>query len=381
MDSLTTHHFVAKAQAAFLKSAKLNLEEGTAVIIMDFAENYSFLVQDAVQGFHWENSQATIHPFAVYYRDEDNTVAHISICIISDCMQHNSITVYGFMSAMIKYIKTKIRELKRIQYFSDGCAAQYKNFKNFINLCSHVDDFSVCAEWHFFATCHGKNTCDAIGGTIKRLAARASLQRSVDNQILTPRKLFEWADATVKGIHCLYVSQEEISGHAELQTARFMNAKTVPGTREHHCFLPIDNSTLKMSRVSEDRLTNFSVASVSQTHSTSASQLCPQPTTMNPGQYITCMYDQHWWLGVIIASSSDSEDEVHVKFMHPHGPATSFSWPIRDDLCWVPIPHVLCIVSPPSTGTSGRMYVLPSEITELVSQKCETFLEQLRGQI
>ena len=52
MDSLTTHHFVAKAQAAFLRSAKLNLEEGTAVIIMDFAENYSFLVQDAVQGFH-----------------------------------------------------------------------------------------------------------------------------------------------------------------------------------------------------------------------------------------------------------------------------------------------------------------------------------------
>ena len=136
-----------------------------------------------------------------------------------------------------------------------------------------------------------------------------------------------------------------------------------------------------MSRVSEDRLTNFSVASVSQTHLTGASLLCPQPTAMNAGQYITCMYDQHWWLGVIIASSQDSEDEVHVKFMHPHGPAMSFRWPIRDDLCWVPIPHVLCTVSPPSTGTSGRMYVFPSEITELVSQKCGTFLEQLLGQI
>jgi hypothetical protein len=34
----------------------------------DFAENYSFIVKDAAQGFHWENSQATLHPFLAYYR-------------------------------------------------------------------------------------------------------------------------------------------------------------------------------------------------------------------------------------------------------------------------------------------------------------------------
>ena len=41
------------------------------------------------------------------------------------------------------------------------------------------------AEWHFFATSHGKSPCDGIGGTTKRLAARASLQSAADNQILT----------------------------------------------------------------------------------------------------------------------------------------------------------------------------------------------------
>ena len=32
------------------------------MVTADFSENYSFVLQDAVQGFHWNNAQATIHP-------------------------------------------------------------------------------------------------------------------------------------------------------------------------------------------------------------------------------------------------------------------------------------------------------------------------------
>ena len=133
-----------------------------------------------------------------------------------------------------------------------------------------------------------------------------------------------------------------------------------------------------MSRVSEDRLTNCVVASVGHRDSTSASQCSTQLQIMNPGQYIACMYDGHWWLGNIITCGSESEpNEIHIsKFMHQHGPAASFSWPIRDDVCWVPIPHVLCTVSPPSTTMSGRLYVLPSQLTDLLSQNCAIFLER-----
>ena len=38
------------------------------MIMFDFAENYSFMVQDEVQGFHWNNAQATLHPFLIYSR-------------------------------------------------------------------------------------------------------------------------------------------------------------------------------------------------------------------------------------------------------------------------------------------------------------------------
>ena len=38
------------------------LPENAAIILLDLAENYSFIVQDAIQSFHWNNLQATIHP-------------------------------------------------------------------------------------------------------------------------------------------------------------------------------------------------------------------------------------------------------------------------------------------------------------------------------
>ena len=74
IDQLTTHHYVARNQSNYLKHLKVTLEPKQAIIILDFAENYSFIVQDAIQGFHWNNSQATLHPFAVYYRDGDNEI-------------------------------------------------------------------------------------------------------------------------------------------------------------------------------------------------------------------------------------------------------------------------------------------------------------------
>jgi len=75
----------------------------------------------------------------------------------------------------------------------------------FINL---LQDFKLAAEWHFFPTSHGKGPCDGIGGTLKRLAARASLQR-VNNPIRSPEELFTWATEALPNITCRYSTNEE----------------------------------------------------------------------------------------------------------------------------------------------------------------------------
>jgi len=53
--------------------------------------------------------------------------------------------------------------------------------KKFINLCYYEEDFGIPAEWHFSATSHGKGASDGVGGTVKRLTARASLQRPLSD--------------------------------------------------------------------------------------------------------------------------------------------------------------------------------------------------------
>lgn len=240
METLTTHDFIAKAQSAFLSSCKANLPEDTALVLLDFAENYSFIVQDAIQGHHWNNSQATLHPFAIYHQPKDGKLQCLSVCVVSDCMQHDSITVHVFIGVVLKYIKQCYPYIKTIKYFSDGAASQYKNFKNFSNLMHHQEDFNgLSAEWHFFATSHGKSPCDGIGGTVKRLVARTSLQAANSNHILTPEQLFEWAAVNITGIKFFFVPNSDIQLKTTDQELRFTDAKKVGRCSVLHTALPL----------------------------------------------------------------------------------------------------------------------------------------------
>ena len=55
MDELITHHFIAKEQAKFLEKEKENIPIEVVIVHVDFSQNYSFIIQDAVQEFHWNN--------------------------------------------------------------------------------------------------------------------------------------------------------------------------------------------------------------------------------------------------------------------------------------------------------------------------------------
>ena len=48
----------------------------------DFAENFTFVMQDEVQLYHWNNAQATIHPF-VWYWLEKGVSKHVSCVAVS----------------------------------------------------------------------------------------------------------------------------------------------------------------------------------------------------------------------------------------------------------------------------------------------------------
>ena len=63
----------------------------------------------------------------------------------------------------------------------------------------------ISTEWHFFTTSYENILCDAIGGTVKQLAASHSLKATFEGHIVTPFKLYyyDWAKNKIAVIRFL----------------------------------------------------------------------------------------------------------------------------------------------------------------------------------
>ena len=226
-----------------------------------------------------------------------------------------------------------------------------------MNLCNHEIDFGVPAEWHFFATSHGKGPCDGVGGTVKRLAARASLQRPLDDQILTPRQLFDFAVAEIQSVNFYYATVDEYEREAHFLNTRFESARTIAGTHRLHCFLPVSAEVMEVR--------DFSLSPVKRleqvVHRTDSDAM----NIARINGYVTAIYDGSWWLAYVLNTLSDSA-EVELNFLHPHGPSRSFSYPSRPDKLVISLHDILMVVDPKTV--TGRMYTLSSEEMAVATQ-------------
>lgn len=262
LEKLKLHDLISKMQSAFFKEKRLSIQPGEIVIGGDFSENYTPVVQDAVQSHHWNKQGTTIHPWIVYYNDEGQ-ISSKSFAMISDRIIHDPAAINLFQKVLINYIIGDLNiQVNKIFYFTDGCPNQYKCCKNFVNLLYHKADFGVDAEWHFFATSHGKGPYDGIGGTIKRLACQESLRRPKEGQIQTPKDLYNFCSENITGIKTFFISNSEIIEHLGCLQLRFAKAKTLVGTKKFHSFVPISENLTDIKCKSFSTSANFKVKSV-----------------------------------------------------------------------------------------------------------------------
>lgn len=89
----------------------------------------------------------------------------------------------------------------------------------------------IIVTWCFYATSHGKSTCDAIGAHVKRCAVKASLQRPVENQITDAYKLFDFCQTSElsKTVQFLFISKADVDLRRE--TDKKIVGLPIPGTR------------------------------------------------------------------------------------------------------------------------------------------------------
>ena len=361
--ALKAHSYITKAQNQYFKALKENLQSDQAIVILDFAENYSFVVQDEVQGFHWNNDQCSIHPVAVYLKNEDGHGCYEkSLCIISDDRTHD----VDFVQQVIKLTCKNINEIskstvKKIFYFTDGCGGQYKNCKNFLNLCNHEKYFDISAEWCFFATSHGKNSCDGIGGSVKRTVARASLQRPFESQILSAEAVFQFCLEKMPAIKFEFLESATLVCIRATEAKRYKLAKTIPGTMGFHSFVPMNDANLSVQSKRISTSENISI-----THSFVPKRNRKPPNNTILKGYVLCQYDESFWIGYIL-KVNEQEKDCDIKFLHPQFPSRSYHWPHSMDLCSIPNDNIVANIE--LHTESGRQYKLnDKDMSNLVQQ-------------
>lgn len=72
-------HYIVLNINNYPKETKENLEYGQLGILIVFAGNYLFIVQDAAQSVHGKNGQLILYPFVVYYKAATENIEFVSI--------------------------------------------------------------------------------------------------------------------------------------------------------------------------------------------------------------------------------------------------------------------------------------------------------------
>lgn len=245
---LIPHEYATRQQFKYLRNLKKTMSDESCIVLMDFSENYSYIIQNSAQSFYWTKNSCTLHPVVIYYK-VGNELEHQSLCFFSDDREHDVNIVHMFLGKIVEYLKEKWPSIKTVHFFSDGCSAQYKNCENFLHLCQFEQKYGIIATWTFFTTSHGKSPCDGIGGKIKREAANESLRRPYENQITNLDALIEFCKEHIKKVHCIVIKKEEVQ---EYRKQIVKSAFTVPGTRSFHEFVPQSEQIVCCKHTSTD---------------------------------------------------------------------------------------------------------------------------------
>ena len=200
-------------------------------------------------------------------------------------------------------------------------------------MSNHKADFGIDAEWHFFATSHGKGLCDGLVGTVKRLSAKVSLQRPCNEQIMTPQQLFDFVRENISGINPVYYSMDEWKNKADILEDEFYNSTTIIGTQKLHSFIPVSRTEVEIKTVST--LYEGKIVRITKHNNIEFKDL---------NGFVTAMHNRNWWFGCVLDKYPDSE-EIKVTFLGPKGPYPSF-YPSHPDILVLKYSDVLTLVDP-----------------------------------
>lgn len=161
LTKFVTQNFVARWQDSQCQNAMNDLPADMILSHIDFAENYSFQIQNKIQSIHWFSHQVTILVHLTYSRnpspDGDEEWIKQSHFYISDDKEHDTLFVQHCLLLHWRWLKEQGFTPKQHWVFSDGCSAQFKGSRAMYFVARYPRLTEGCAmRWDFFGSGHGK---------------------------------------------------------------------------------------------------------------------------------------------------------------------------------------------------------------------------------
>ena len=100
--------------------------------------------------------------------------------LITPDITHDAHAVANFGKKVVEHLAEQGVEVDRIHEWTGGAASQYKVKMSFTDISLLPTDHSmISVVQNFLQISHGKSPCDGLGGTVKRMASQAVLQKKV----------------------------------------------------------------------------------------------------------------------------------------------------------------------------------------------------------
>ncbi|KAM7287677.1 uncharacterized protein ISCGN_031368 [Ixodes scapularis] len=116
------HYYIRRAQQRAIWLEKANVKPCVVVLHFDFAENWSIVLQRAVQGYDWKTKMVTI-----FTRVATTTKGTLSFDVLSDDTCHDSAHALFALTMIEDRLEELLPVFLELIYVSDGAPSHFKN--------------------------------------------------------------------------------------------------------------------------------------------------------------------------------------------------------------------------------------------------------------
>ena len=77
------------------------------------------------------------------------------MAVISDEPKHDAGTIFAILQKTMPYVKSNMKDLDQVHYWTDSPTSQYRNKTIFSIVSRHEEHFDAKAAWNYFEARHG----------------------------------------------------------------------------------------------------------------------------------------------------------------------------------------------------------------------------------